>query len=183
MTSDREDRRVRRGHAWAREAQDFALRHAQDPLPSRSRLSSLSTSLSPFFCSSSPSKGGLPRPSRSLSPRNSARLAGVMLACAQLCLHTAWYVALSGGWRDEQWLLRAASTFLPFASSRKTTRICLRSLMHARRSYTHGGVRVELDALRSKSWSKRTHYVHVILLLAEALLCFSYVQVLHEEIA
>jgi len=49
MTSDREDRRVRRGHAWAREAQDFAPRHAQASLPPRPSLSSLSLSHSLFL--------------------------------------------------------------------------------------------------------------------------------------
>lgn len=38
MTSDRERSRVRRGHAWAREAQDFAPRHAHHSLSPLFRL-------------------------------------------------------------------------------------------------------------------------------------------------
>lgn len=110
MTSDREDRRVRRGHAWAREAQDFAPRHAQDPLPlRRSRSFSLSFSPPPRHpaCPFSRSQRGpraLPPFSLALSPRNSARLAGVMPARSSACMQARCTV-LSGGWRDEQWLL------------------------------------------------------------------------------
>jgi len=90
MTSDREDRRVRRGHAWAREAQDFAPRHAQASLPPRPSLSSLSLSFSFSSLALLPQEGQgtlAPfRPSRSLSPRNSARLAGVMPARSSACM-------------------------------------------------------------------------------------------------
>lgn len=46
----------------------------------------------------------LPPFSLALSPRNSARLAGVMPARSSACMQARCTV-LSGGWRDEQWLL------------------------------------------------------------------------------
>lgn len=90
MTSDREDRRVRRGHAWAREAQDFAPRHAQASLPPRTRPSPVSHPLFlPLFSSLEGQEGdprALPPFSLALSPRNSARLAGVMPARSSACI-------------------------------------------------------------------------------------------------
>jgi len=114
MTSDREDRGVRRGHAWAREAQDFAPRHAQDPLPPRSLSSPLH--LSPFLLL--PTLEGVPR--ALLAPSRHVFCAiGWCHARVQFCLYIAWCVALSGGWRDEQWLLRGIHDPSLAFSSRK----------------------------------------------------------------
>lgn len=71
-----------------------------------------------FSPCSPPSKGGGdPRalPPFSLSPRNSARLAGVMPARSSACTRASC-TALSGGWKDEQWLC-FASTLLSYPSS------------------------------------------------------------------
>lgn len=126
MTSDREDRRVRRGHAWAREAQDFAPRHAQDPLSLLVRVpflpepspapppSSLCLSLPPFFfslCSLPPPPGvrreGLARPSVLLARSRHVILRDWPVSCPRaraalcLCVSAARCTALSGG----RWLL------------------------------------------------------------------------------
>lgn len=143
MTSDREDRRVRRGHAWAREAQDFAPRHAQDPLPPRrSRLSSLSRSLSP-----PPSPplalplartAGPSRPSALLARSRHVILRDWLVSCprAALCLHAGTIYRVKW-WMEGRNSGCFASTFLrpplPSSSRRRlslslslgTTRICL----------------------------------------------------------
>lgn len=131
MTSDRERSRVRRGHAWAREAQDLAPRHAHHslsllffsppsslffPLPANFS-SSLASPLSPPFAAphlspSSPSPFSIHslRFRRPLH-RNFARLAGVM-PCKTLAHGNSALIAPRYKWRTRRCSFRI---FLPFS--------------------------------------------------------------------
>lgn len=137
MTSDRERSRVRRGHAWAREAQDLAPRHAHHslsllffsppsslffPLPANFSFS-LASPLSPPFAAphlspSSPSPFSIHslRFRRPLH-RNFARLAGVM-PCKTLAHGNSALIAPRYKWRTRRCSFRIflLSSFLLFFS-------------------------------------------------------------------
>lgn len=169
MTSDREDRRVRRGHAWAREAQDFAPRHAQASLPPRSRLSlALILLLSPC---SLPSKGRREgtlapfRSSRLLSPRNSVRLDGVMPARNSACIRRMMYRVK---WRMERRtvvVLCIHFAFQPPPLSFPRNDQDLPMIFNAGSKQRRRSRMSELlDAFRPRNHDRNAYYTHIRLL-------------------